>query len=607
MLQVATLRSVFRGTHPLTDRVYYPAGESADAFWQRVSQSSSHARLVNEIRAEAARLLAEPATALTEELFGIFARTGSRLEYERAYFERRRRLNTFAIMTLLEPDDARYRESLHETIGLVLSEPTWCLPAHVRGEDRAKVIDLFSAETGFTLCEIACVLGDKLPESLAREIGGAVEARLIALFESGGTAFSWETATNNWSAVCAGSIGAAALLSMRDTERLSSLLNRVSACLDYYLAGFGDDGACPEGLGYWNYGFGYYVYFADLLKHATGGDVDLFDHPKVRSIALFQQAAYLHGDAVAGFSDSLPRIPFRVGLTHYLANVYPEVEAPEMQYAAAYTDDHCSRWAPAFRDLLWLNSDDASGVEWGTASRYLPDAEWLLSRHVTSAGRRFGFAAKGGHNDEPHNHNDLGHFILIGDGGEAVACDLGCGEYTADYFGAKRYGYDCNGSHGHSVPIIDGRGHSQGAERKATVLEAMASEQEDILRLELAAAYEVAGLRSFVRELRWKKSDEPSFTLTDVFSFDNEPQEILERIVTRVQPLIADEGGIVRLGKGGSAVLRFDATELAVSIDTRSFRDHFGNDQRWYAIDLRLLAPQRDNRISLTIAWENGA
>ena len=62
--------------------------------------------------------------------------------------------------------------------------------------------------------------------------------------------------------------------------------------MDYYLQGFGPDGACLEGLGYWNYGFGYFVYYADLLRKRTRGEMDWFRAEKVGRIALFQQRAF---------------------------------------------------------------------------------------------------------------------------------------------------------------------------------------------------------------------------------------------------------------------------------------------------------------------------
>jgi len=586
------------------DELYYPAGESAAEFWARAATAPEFAELAAEVRGEGERLSAEPLPELTEELFSIFERTGSRLEYERAYFERRRRLNAFALLSLLEPAEERFYGKLLETVRAILEERTWCLPAHVKGTDAAKTIDLFSSETGFTLSEIACLLGNRLPPELTEAIDRAVSERLIEPLLRHGP-HHWETAKHNWAAVCAGSIGSAALLRMTDSATLEAVLARALPALDCYLEGFGEDGACLEGLGYWNYGFGYYVCFADLLSKRTGGRIDLFAKPKVRSIALFQQAAYLCGDRVASFSDSLQAIPFRAGLTHYLARLYPEVEAPDARYGAGLGEDHCHRWAPVLRDWVWRDSGMAASGSLRPASRYFPDAQWLLSRYETEAGRCFGFAAKGGHNDEPHNHNDVGQFIWMVDG-TAYAADLGSGEYTAAYFGAGRYDYDCNGTQGHSVPIVGGRGQEAGRERAAVVLEAIAGEQEDVLRLDLRQAYRVTGLASLVRELRWRKADECRLTLTDVVSFEGEPLGFAERVVTFVPPDLAAEG-TVRLTDGGlTALIRYDSGLLEASAERRVYSDHFGKPREWHAIEWKLRRPEPTNRIELVFELDNG-
>lgn len=585
---------------PLSEELFYPPGESASGFWARAAKAPEYAGMVAEIRSEGERLEREPVPELTEELISLYATTGSRLAYERAYFGRRRRLNAFALLSLLAPGEERIFGRLLETIRVILAEPTWCLPAHANGPDDTRTIDLFSAETGFTLSEIACLLGDRLPAALAEEIDGAVSERLFRSFLAYGP-HPWENARHNWSAVCAGSIGAAALLRAKDAGTLNAVLGKARISLACYLDGFGEDGACLEGLGYWNYGFGYFVYYADLLKKRTGED--LFADPKVRRIASFQQAAYLCGDFVVCFSDSPQRIPFRAGLTHYLARLYPELEIPPRGFAAGFADDHCHRWAPVFRDWIW-SDPRLDGEEWGASSRYLPDAQWLISRHAPPSGRRFGFAAKGGRNDEPHNHNDIGHFMLVADG-TAYAADLGSGEYTAAYFGEGRYAYDCNGSQGHSVPIVGGLGQEAGGDSAAVVLASATGEREDRLKLDLTKAYRTPELRSLVRELAWRKAGLPALTLTDEVSFAGRPAGFAERVVTFVPPVL-EEGGIVRLsgGDGLAAIIRYDAVQLAASVERRAYADHFGQNREWYAIDWSVRRPQRNERIQLEFEWE---
>ncbi|MBB6675676.1 hypothetical protein [Cohnella nanjingensis] len=427
-MEKAELRGTMARLAPAGPGLYVPEGADPGRYWRTLADSHAQAETAREIRAEGERLLGKPIPALTEELFLSFARTGVRLDYERAYFARRRRLNTFALLSWMAPERDDYLAAWTETVEAVCAEATWCLPAHVKGLETDGEIDLFAAETGFTLAEMLTIGGERLPQALRERIAKEAETRLFEPYLTRGP-YGWETAKHNWSAACAGSVASAALLLMADPDRLAGIVGKALDSMACYLAGFGEDGACPEGLGYWNYGFGYYAYFADLLRRRTRGEIDLLAVPKARRIAQFQQRCYLVGDRTANFSDALPACSAQIGLSDYLSGLYPEVEPPPRSIRARYADDACSRFAPALRNLIWARPGEAADA-WPSGSWYLPDAAWLVSRHAGSEGR-FGFAAKGGHNDEPHNHADAGHFILLADDEPEFAADLGSGEYTA--------------------------------------------------------------------------------------------------------------------------------------------------------------------------------
>ncbi|MFC0215823.1 hypothetical protein ACFFK0_25840 [Paenibacillus chartarius] len=576
---------------------------------------------VEEIRAEGERLLGQPIPELTYTLFSMYESRGSRLEFERVYFEKRRRLTTFGLLTQLEPERPEFREALQDAIWSILNEYTWCLPAHLSGSvetdgsqpfavdgpgwsrgERGTRIDLFAAETGFALSEIWRMCEAWLPPLIASRIAEEVVRRLFKPYLLHGP-YHWETAEHNWSAVCAGSIASAALYMIQDPVQLAPIIEKALASMERYLAGFGEDGACLEGIGYWNYGFGFFVYFADLLAKRTDGGIDLFRQEKVRRIAQFQQKAYLDGDIAVNFSDSMQRAKVHIGLTHYLAAVFPaDVAAPPAGLRASYTDDHCSRWAPAVRNLLWF-APGQSGASWEPADYVLPNAQWLVSRHESAAGS-FGFAAKGGHNDEPHNHNDLGHFILTACG-EVFLCDLGSGEYTNRYFGPDRYTYDCNGSQGHSVPIVDGQLQMAGPSSAAICLEAEIGGGEDTFALDLTKAYHVPHVSSFVRSFTWRKAELPRLLLEDLFVFAEKPSELVERFVTKLEPVIGDEGMVTVTGGNGRTLwIGCDPLQLRPSVSKHSYRDHFGQDTAWYAIDFAVRQPERQVRVTLSFQFQ---
>jgi hypothetical protein len=64
-------------------------------------------------------------------------------------------------------------------------------------------------------------------------------------------------------------------------------------------------------------------------------------------------------------------------------------------------------------------------------------------------------AAKGGHNQESHNHNDVGNFIVYFNG-QPVLVDAGVGAYTAKTFSTERYSIWSMQSQFHNLPTVNG-------------------------------------------------------------------------------------------------------------------------------------------------------
>jgi hypothetical protein len=572
--------------------------------------------MLAEIEAEAERLLGEREPVLTDELFRVFAETGERLSYEGVYFAKRKRLNAFALMAWLKPEGDVYAGALRQAAKAICDERTWCLPAHYN-ESRGPLgnIDLFAAETGQALTELAELLGDVLGEELVARIAIETERRIFGPFLSG--SYHWERLDNNWSSVCAGSIGMAALYAIEDSERLAALLERVHAAMDVFLSGYGQDGACLEGYSYWQYGFGYYVYYMDLLKAATSGGLNGFAERKVREIAMFQQRCFTSEDMIVSFSDSPERSGVYMGLTMRLRREFQQVALPDASFREPYAADHCGRWAHALRNVMWAAEGGsqakkaegggaaAESVGWPTETRYMADAQWFLSRHVPEEGRSYSFAAKGGHNGEPHNHNDGGQFLLHAEG-EAYLADLGRGLYTKSYFGPERYTYWCNGSQGHSVPIVNGAHQEEGEDRKAIVLEASIGETEDLFALELKGMYPAAaGLRSFQRKFRWTKSGAPALTVSDKFSFTQAgalDEAIIERFITMTEPRQSEDGALL-LEQKRKLRIHYDSGNWRAVATRRSDFDHFGRERFWYTLDFHPVAGSLSGEIEAVFTF----
>jgi hypothetical protein len=596
----------------------FEAGKQ-DSWWSRIRMSEAHSPMLDEIRREAEMLLQQQPPDLSYELFQIFGQSGSRLEYERAYFERRKRLNTFAMMSLLEPERMEFQDGLHQMMWSICNEYTWCLPAHLGTSPEvtsdmnfslqdvsmslkgsSSSIDLFAAETGFALSEIWQLTEHRLPRLLRNRVFQEVYRRIFWPYMHNGP-FHWETATHNWSAVCAGSIGAAALHLMKDEDDLAAILERVLGSMDCYLEGFEEDGATTEGYGYWYYGFGFFTFFADLLKKRTAGSINLFNNEKVHQIALFQQKCFMSGSAVVNFSDSNPESHIHMGLTHYLNNIYPDMFIPEISLRTSYTEDHCNRWATAFRNIWWL-SPEITGQSWEQATYYLNNAQWLISRQVNKQGITC-FAAKGGHNAEPHNHNDVGHFIIHSHG-ETFLADIGCGMYTEGYFGPQRYTYLCNGSHGHSVPMINGQLQQEGAIHRAHVLNIAMNKDVEHVEFDLASAYSNVNLEKLIRSFTWRTTDNPALMLEDTYTFSLEPHTIVERFISFIPPEPSADCVVIS-GKNQRLLLSYDHKVLQPAVQKLEFTDHYGVCKKVYALDFTWSRPQKQCKLSFHFQFES--
>ena len=504
-------------------------------FWAEVREKDCYARFRDENLAIWNNLcVGKDIPELTYSLFKLYWITGSRSEYEAVYFNRRQRMNACTFLSLMYPEEEKYLNCLSDMIFTICNEYTWCLPAHYDQGNNIKdlTVDLFAAETGFALAEIYTMLEDRLDPLVASRIKTEVDRRIIEPYATRLNKLWWEKGTNNWAAVCAGSVGGALMLLF--PERFDELRPRIEATMECYLYGFADDGFCVEGCGYWHYGFGFF-------KKYTGGEVDYFTRPKVRAVATYIQKMFLSGHTSVSFADSGTSLNYHLGLVHYLKSVYPDdVAVYDRSYS--YNYDSCARFCLHLRSALWYREEfDTNTLPNDSCAFFAEDSQWYIKKTP-----HYGFAAKGGHNKEPHNHNDVGSFIFAKNGIQLLA-DPGTGKYSRDYFREKRYTFFHTRSIGHSLPTFGGAEQKEGrncAARDTRV------DGEDFV-LDIAPAYGIDELSSLER--RFSFTDE-SVTVTDRIDYSG-AGEIVERVVSMREPSELERGKIAIL----DSILTYDA------------------------------------------------
>ena len=504
--------------------------------------------------------------ALKYSEFKLFWTTGDRSTYQAPYFERRRAMETAALLCLIYPENEEYLSFLMNTIYTVCDEYTWCLPAHqgqLEPNNNVK-IDLFASETGFQLAEIYTLLGDRLEPLIRNRIMAETERRIIIPYTSVSNYGWWENGNMNWTAVCTASVACTVMLLY--PHLLPELQHRFDASMNSFLTGFKDDGVCFEGCGYWHYGLGFFVMYADMIRRFTDGKTDFFTIPKVKKVACFLQNMFLSGNASVSFSDGGRNVTYLIGLLHYLKNEYPEdVIVYSPQYGRSGAEKFCThlRGAIWFDENIYNNpADNKVPTEF-----YAPISQWLVKRTPY-----YGFAAKGGNNNEFHNHNDVGSFIFAKNG-KQLLMDFGSGPYTRQYFAAEtRYKtVECS-SAGHSLPIVDGV--CQFASKDAHAEDF--SFENGVLSMNIAPAYKCEGLERIDRSFTLTEN---TVVLRDRFTYSGNGK-ITDRMVTMIQPEIIDKNKV----KVGDATVTFDPGICDIEISSKP-RIPSGN---FYFIDFNL-------------------
>lgn len=467
------------------------------------------AQYEKEVREISDQLREEKMPALSRTLFDEYEINGNRLRYEAVYFKRREFLSAFGLASIIwhKKEDI---QKLEYVIGEICSEGCWALSAHVkRLEDPnwRMTIDLTASETGHTLAHLYTLLKDELSEETKECIRKEVFRRILTPFMSAkAPAYGWEDATNNWNAVCCGNIGSTAIFLLEDGAEKEKLLSRIRYAIEtYYLEGFGADGACTEGLGYWGYGFMNMVVFA-MDQRALDPTYDLMALEKTEKIAHFQEKCYFAHGRTISFSDGSGKGKYPMGLTCCLADLYRDICFPDPVYARGFTGDRCWNWNELYTGWRWTKQyleDVENGIVEapkplaGAGVEFLPDAEWCILRgeHNTAV------VAKGGNNDEPHNHNDVGSFFYLVDG-EALLDDLGSGEYTKKYFSNERYEIFCTRGLSHNIPVIGGSDQKAGSEYRADAFEVR---DGNTILISFAKAYGVENLQKLSRKLTFEE------------------------------------------------------------------------------------------------------
>ena len=485
-------------------------------------------------------LLTEPPRIRFSKMH-LYVTTGDRDQYEADYFAYFTRLDALYLAYIITEDE-KYLPELADTIWNICDFESWARPAHVNETAsiaaRRRHLALCSTGACGQLAEAVYFLQDKLPELVVRRAKAEIKYRAIDAFAEKKPPFCY--VQHNWAAVCVAPMLCTYLYFATD-EEIEAQLPAMIQTADNYLSGFGKDGCCTEGVGYWGFGFSEFLIFATMLKDYTDGKINYFDNPIVKKIAMFPYRVRLNKNDAPAFSDSTG-IGYKVSknIAHILKANYPDYPILENEPLTT---------AGGSRLLFCTNPDYEVTDRVELENAIFEKEQWFIYH-----GKDYAVGAKAGHNDEFHNHNDVGSFAVSKKEVVSFFDPGGSSIYDRQYFAPEtRYKNMLCSSRGHSTPIINGEEQKEG-NRGICELHAI---RENRFTFDMKNAYVVDTLSSLVRDF---DCNEEYFTLTDTYKFTEAPTALAERFVSRL-PITLDNGVI----KSGEATIVFDNDKFDVS------------------------------------------
>lgn len=415
----------------------------------------------------------------------------------------------------------RFTDKLCDVIWAILEESTWMLPQHsghtpfgggkvppVVGDRYMHGIELASAYLSASMAVIYRYCDDILDAVspiIRQRMLYELRRRTITPFIS--TNFSWSgiytQKCNNW---CPWNVSNVLLTTALVEENMAvreRVVSKSLELLDIFTNVYAPDGGCNEGPTYWAGAAGALFDCLETLFDLTGGKLDLFDNELVKNMGEYIASMNVCGQNFVNFADGSTRITLPANLvSRYGEKCGSESLKTFGDFSDTFEDlfFHYGHPYRTLRSLYTPTKEDETPMPKAKVAYYMPYLKVAVFRECETPSEGMFLAIKGGHNQESHNHNDVGNFVVYKNG-KPVVIDVGVGTYTRDTFGKNRYTIWTMQSKYHNLAMFGGEGEMQGANYCSTdeVYDAEAKSYS----LNIAKAYPASlGVLSYVRSAK---------------------------------------------------------------------------------------------------------
>ena len=577
------------------------------SFWDDLPDSAK-----NSCKESAGKLKEKQYAILPATFYMEFAKSGNRAIYEAVYFERRRDLMTLLVAECVFAG-GEYINKIIDLVWAVCEESSWVpSPHNNKGElpdiEYETYIDLFAAETGAIISWVYYFLGDeieKISPTVKRRMEIEVERRILAPYIKYDhfwyMGLTGDRAVNNWNPWINSNVIVAFAIFEKDREKLIAGVEKTAKSLDRFIAAYRADGACDEGPGYFGVAGASMFDYLEILSVMTGGATDsIYENELIKNMARYIYRVYIGGNYFVNFADASPKSGISA---KFLARVGEAVgdgdligfacelnkNSPE---PAIYSGGFCTY--RNLKSMFFKTIPDKAFTP--------PDSHWFDGTEILTArdGGIF-MAAKGGHNAESHNHNDVGNFILYS-GKKPVIIDAGVETYTKKTFSSERYKIWTMQSCYHNLPTLNGFDQLPGETRRASNVRYRRDENgSTVLFMELKSAYpEEAGIGYFGREFVFGSGK--LFAVCDRYMLKECKTPAVFNLLCANRPEI--DGSSAELGE--NITMSFEGSAFFAHIDEIELTDEkIKRDwERDYLYRIRLIAKEASKETMMTAVFK---
>ncbi|MBD0350242.1 MAG: heparinase II/III family protein [Flavisolibacter sp.] len=567
-----------------------------------------------------------PSVPATKSL--LIERTGNRSEFEAISFEKRQVLGTLLLAEIFE-NKGRFIDPLIDGVYSICEETWWGSPAHLpKSKEYAGLMDvsqpfveLFSAETAAYLSWVDYFLGEKLdavsPQIRKRiyyEVNNRIFQPLMTKPHGWMTTNANGRRPNNWNPwICSNWLNAALLLE-KDEDKRVNMIAKLLTVLDEFVNPYPQDGGCDEGPGYWGAAAASLYDNIAMLNGASNNAFQyVYDDEKIKNMGRFIYRAQINEKYFLNFADADPQPGMDGNMIYRFGKDINDADM--MKFGAYYRQPETGKMGRHhyFRNFyqLFLQNEyqkAAKGLPL-PENVWLPDIQVMIARDKQGTTKGFFVAAKGGNNDESHNHNDIGNYVVYYDG-LPLLIDVGRGTYTAKTFSSRRYEIWYNCSDYHNVPTINGVTQPPGAQFKASNVNYQQGKAFSQLSLDIASSYpEAAGVNSWQRTIRLNRGK--NVTVTDNISL-KKADKLTEHLMTCYPAEVVKPGELVihYAPKDAAAkdfVITYNPAQMQPTIEKVSLTtpEDKGIIQKWgdtiYRINFNVTALKANDKINFVI------